>query len=444
MDRLTFCLFVSSLVGLQTTPAWTQEARGADAPTIADVSAWLDQQLPECLETYRWLHAHPEVSYQEEATAAFVAKLWRENGFEVTGGIGGHGIVGMLRNGPGPVLMLRCDLDALPVTEQTQLPYASTKTIELPGGASTGVMHACGHDLHMTNLIATARYLSQHRSLWSGTLMLVGQPAEERGAGARAMLDDGLFDRFPKPDFAVALHCSSSKRAGEVGLLAGYALANVDSVDILVKGRGGHGSQPHTAIDPIVQAAHLVIALQTIVSREVRPIDPAVVTVGAIHGGTKHNIIGDDCSLQITVRSYSDEVRAKILEAIRRKAKAVAQSFDAPEPEVTISEGTPSLKNDADLTARLNKVFQQAIGAENVVQEEPSMGGEDFSQFGRAGVPIVMYWLGTIDQSRLDRFEALGVPPPSLHSNQYYPDVETSLRAGVSTMTAAAIDLLKP
>jgi hippurate hydrolase len=408
-----------------------------------DVSAWFDQQLPGLLETYQWLHTHPEVSFEEEETAAFIAQAWRDTGFQVTTGVGGHGVVGLIRNGSGPTLMLRCDLDALPVTEQTQLPYASTKTIELPSGAIAGVMHACGHDIHMTNLIATSRYLAEHRDLWSGTLMVIAQPAEERGAGAKAMLDDGLFERFGKPDFAVALHCSGSKRAGEIGLLSGYALANVDSVDILIKGRGGHGSQPHTAIDPIVQAAHLVIALQSIVSREVRPIDPAVVTVGSIHGGTKHNIIDDDCALQLTVRSYSDEVRSKVLDAIRRKAKAVAIGFGAPEPEVRMSEGTPSLKNDADLTARLRKVFEKSIGAENVVQDEPSMGGEDFSRYGRAGVPIVMYWLGTVSQSRLERFEQLGVPPPSLHSSQYYPDVEPSLRTGVMTMTAAALDLLK-
>jgi hippurate hydrolase len=437
-----FALAASVLIALPLTAQLPSDIASGDAVS-GDVSAWFDQQLPGLLETYRWLHTHPEVSFEEAETAAFVAQAWRDIGFQVTTGVGGHGVVGLIRNGGGPTLLLRCDMDALPVTEQTQLPYASTKKIELPSGATTGVMHACGHDIHMTNLIATSRYLAEHRDLWSGTLMVIAQPAEERGAGAKAMLEDGLFERFGKPDFAVALHCSGSKRAGEIGLLSGYALANVDSVDILVKGRGGHGSQPHTAIDPIVQAAHLVIALQSIVSREVRPIDPAVVTVGSIHGGTKHNIIDDDCALQLTVRSYSEEVRSKVLSAIRRKAKAVAASFGAPEPVVRMSEGTPSLKNDADLTARLRKVFQKSIGAENVVQDEPSMGGEDFSRYGRAGVPIVMYWLGTISQSRLERFEQLGVPPPSLHSSQYYPDVEPSLRTGVVTMTAAALDLLK-
>lgn len=445
--RWYILLLLASLPCLGTpssgqTPA-SAPARGESAPTTEDVETWFDQQLPGLIETYHWLHMHPEVSFKEEETAAFVAQALRDSGFEITTDVGGHGVVGLMPNGDGPTLMLRCDLDALPVTEQTQLPYASTQTIELPSGASTGVMHACGHDIHMTNLLATTKYLAEHRDLWSGTLMVVAQPAEERGAGAKAMLEDGLFERFTKPDFAVALHCSANKRAGDVGLLAGFALANVDSVDITVKGRGGHGSQPHTAIDPIVQAAHLIVALQTIVSREVKPIDPAVVTVGSIHGGTKHNIIGNECVLQITVRSYSDEVRDQILNAIKRKAKAVAESFGAPPPDIKISEGTPSLKNDADLTARLRGVFRRVLGAEHVNQDEPSMGGEDFSRYGRAGVPIMMYWLGTVGDERLRRFEELGVPPPSLHSSQFYPDVEPTLRTGVLTMTAAALDLLK-
>ncbi len=418
--------------------AWSTGS--ADQPT--KTAAWIDQQMPALLETYRWLHANPELSFMEEKTAARIADHFREDGFDVTTGVGGHGVVGVLKNGTGPVLMLRCDLDALPVTEQTPLPFASTVQVEIPGATTVGVMHACGHDLHMTNLVATARYLAQHQSDWAGTLMVIAQPAEERGAGAKAMLKDGLFDRFPKPDFAVALHVQADKVAGKVGVLSGYALANVDSVDIKVKGRGGHGSAPHTTIDPCVQACELVMSLQTIVSREIRPIDPAVVTVGSIHGGTKHNIIGNTCDLQITVRSYSDEVRQQVLAAIRRKAVAIAQSYNAPEPEISVSEGTPSLKNDADLTARLKAVFEKTLGTENVVVDEPSMGGEDFSQYGKAGVPILMYRLGTISQERLDRFAALGVPPPSLHSSQYYPDVDRSLRTGIITMTAAAIDLL--
>ena len=428
----TLPILILVLLGAYSSPA--------DQPS--NTASWIDKQLPSMLETYRWLHLHPEVSYEERETAAFIAQIWRDCGYDVTTDVGGHGVVGILKNGAGATLMLRCDLDALPVTEQTQLPFASTKTIELPGGATAGVMHACGHDAHMTNLIATARYLAEHTSDWTGTLMVIAQPAEERGAGAKAMLEDGLFERFPKPDFAVALHVSGDKQAGQVGVRSGYALANVDSVDIHVKGRGGHGSQPHTAIDPIVQAAHLIVSLQTIVSREVKAIDPAVVTVGSIHGGTKHNIIGDECHLQITVRSYSDEVRQQVLSAIARKANAVAQSFNAPQPEIHVSEGTPSLKNDDDLTSRLKSVFIKTIGAQNVADDEPSMGGEDFSQYGRAGVPILMYRLGSVSGSRLDRFKQLGVPPPSLHSSHYYPDIEPTLRTGVLTMTAAALDLL--
>ncbi len=404
--------------------------------------AWLDSQMPSLAETYRWLHMNPELSYMEEKTAAHIANHFREDGFDVTTGVGGHGVVGVMDNGEGPVLMLRCDLDALPLNEQTSLPFASTVDVKLPSGTQTGVMHACGHDLHMTNLLATARFMAEHRDQWRGTLMIIAQPAEERGAGARAMLADGLFDRFPKPDYAMALHVSSDKAAGSVGVLAGYALANVDSVDITVKGRGGHGSAPHTAIDPIVQAADLVMSLQTIVSREVKPIEPAVVTVGSIHGGTKHNIIGNECHLQITVRSYSDDVRKQILAAIARKAAAVAQSYNAEPPVISVSEGTPALKNDAELTARVKSIFEQTIGAERVDVDEQSMGGEDFSQFGRAGVPIVMYRLGTVTQARLDRYKKLGVPPPPLHSSQYYPDFELSLRTGVVTMTAAAMNLL--
>lgn len=432
MIRFHFA-FLVVMIGISTVRA--------DKPTAT--AAWIDSEYPKLLETYHWLHQNPEISFQEEQTAAKIADLWRADGYTVTTNVGGHGIVGLLENGDGPTVMLRTDLDALPVTEQTQLPYASTKRVEIAGGGTAGVMHACGHDIHMTNLVGTARYLAQHKDQWSGTLMLIGQPAEERGAGARAMLADGLFTRFEKPDFAVALHVSGDKPAGTIALMAGYALANVDSVDITVKGRGGHGSAPHTTIDPVIQAAELIVSLQTIVSREVKPTEPAVVTVGSIHGGTKHNIIGNDCHLQLTIRSYSDEVRNQVLSAIGRKAKAIAQGYGAPEPEVSISEGTPSLKNDADLTSRLTRVFAKSLGQQNVKSDEPSMGGEDFSQYGRAGVPIVMYRLGSVLQNRLDRYQALDVPPPSLHSALYYPDVEPTLKTGVQTMTAAALDLLQ-
>ncbi len=408
------------------------------------VRAWATEQLDEIRATYVHLHQHPEVSFQESQTADFVAARWREQGFEVTQGVGGHGVVALLSNGAGPTVMLRTDLDALPVTEATGLSYASTQTVETDSGSRSGVMHACGHDVHMSNLIGVSAYLAQHRDTWSGTLMLIGQPAEERGAGARAMLDDGLFTRFPKPDFALALHCESATPTGKVALSPGYSLANVDSVDIIVKGKGGHGSAPETTIDPIVQAAELVMSLQTIVSREIKPSEPAVITVGAINGGTKHNIIGDRCHLQLTVRSYSAEVREKCLAGIKRKALAIATAYQADPPEITVSEGTPALENDAELTSRVTNSFRAVLGEENVLPMEPVMGGEDFSQFGLAGVPIVMFRLGVVSPSRLERMRELGQTPPSLHSPTFYPDVDEALVTGITAMVTATADLMPP
>ena len=410
----------------------------------ASVESWTELNLDSLVQLYVHLHAHPELSYQEKETAARIAREWNAAGFDVTTSVGGHGVVALLENGPGAVVMLRTDLDALPVTEETELDYASAVIVTNDDGSRTGVMHACGHDIHMTSLVGVARFLSGHRNDWSGTLMLIGQPAEERGGGAKAMLDDGLFERFPKPDVAVALHVAADLAAGRVGYRAGWSLANVNSVDITMKGRGGHGSAPHTTIDPVMLASELVVSLQTIVSRETSPLEPAVVTVGSIHGGTKHNIIGDECRLQLTVRSYSDDVRQHLLAAIERKARAVAAGSRAPEPDVRFSEGTPSLYNDDDLTARLVPVFRSTIGSENVVEVEPVMGGEDFSRYGRTGVPILMYRLGSVSQRRLDQYHQAGVIPPSLHSPVYYPDYELTLRTGVATMTAAVLNLMSP
>jgi hippurate hydrolase len=305
-------------------------------------------------------------------------------------------------------------------------------------------MHACGHDVHITCLIGVARYLAANKDRWAGTAMFIGQPAEERGSGAKAMLDDGLFAEFKKPDYALALHVDAELPTGQLGYRAGYALANTDSIDITMKGKGGHGAYPHTTIDPVVLAAHLVLDLQTIVSREIAPIDPAVVTVGSIHGGTKHNVIGDTCHLQITVRSYKDEVRKHLHAAIKRKAAAVAAGAGAPEPEVKISEGTPAMFNDEKLVARVVGVFEKQFGKQNVVPAEPSMGGEDFSQYGLAGVPIFMFRLGAVDAPRLKRFEMLGQQPPSLHSPLFYPDAEQAIETGVTAMSVAVLELLAP
>ena len=311
-------------------------------------------------------------------------------------------------------------------------------------GATVGVMHACGHDMHMTNLLGAVRYLASHRREWQGTLVAIFQPAEERGAGAKAMLADGLLSRFPRPDFAVALHVAADQAAGTVGYRAGYAQANVDSVDITVHGRGGHGAYPQATIDPVVIAAKLVVDLQSIIGREIDPIEPAVVTVGSIHGGTKHNIIGDTCELQITVRSYSPKVRKQLIAAIRRKALAAAASAAAPEPEIAVSEGTPSLFNDPVLTERLVAALGKVLGEANVKEVAPSMGGEDFGRIGRAGVPIVMLKLGAVNRERLDQYTERGEQPPSLHSPKFYPDPEQTITTGVATLAATALELLRP
>ncbi|MEX0677132.1 MAG: amidohydrolase [Pirellulales bacterium] len=416
------------------------------ATTQADTPAeWATQHMSELIEIYRDFHRNPELSLREEQTAARVAKLWKEAGVDVHTDVGGHGVVGLIKNGPGPTLMLRTDLDALPVVENTNLVYASKVNVKNTDGTSTPVMHACGHDIHMTNLTAVARYLTSHKNQWSGTVMLVGQPAEERGEGARRMIDDGLFTRFVKPDMALALHVDATLETGKVGYRAGYSLANVDSVDITMQGRGGHGAAPDTTIDPIVQAAQLIMSLQTLVSREIDPVDPGVVTVGSIHGGTKHNVIPDSCHMQLTVRSFSDEVRQKLLEGIRRKANAVAEGAGAPKPTVKVleEEMTPALFNDEKLVERLVPVFRKVLGADNVVASEPSMGGEDFSRYGRAGVPVFMFRLGSVDHKRMAGLKRTGTLP-SLHSAVYYPDAEDTLQTGVTAMTAAVLDLLPP
>lgn len=409
----------------------------------ADPAAWFDETETRWVELYKWFHLNPEPSFAEKETASRYAEVLRETGAEVKTGVGGHGVAAILRNGEGPTVMIRADLDALPLAERTDLPFASQRVTETADGGEAGLMHACGHDLHMTNVLAVTTYLSEHRELWQGTLVVIGQPAEERGAGALAMLRDGLFESVvPKPDYALALHVDSSTAAGTVQVAGGYILANVDSVDITVKGRGGHGSAPHTTIDPIAQAATLVLSLQQIVSREVDPTEPAVVTVGAIRGGTKHNIIPSECHLQLTVRSYSDEVRAQVLAAIERRANAVAAGCGAEAPEIKVSEGTPALSNDAALAKRMRDVFSRVLGEDQVQTAIPSMGGEDFSQFGRAGVPIVMYRLGAVAPKKLERYASLGVSPPSLHSPTFYPDLDPSLRTGFRTMTAGVLELI--
>jgi hippurate hydrolase len=415
---------------------WTAGVR-ADSP-----AEWIDAHLDRYVELYKHFHAHPELSHYERETAARLTSELQAAGCDVTTGVGGHGVVGLLKNGPGPTVMWRCDLDALPVVENTGLDYASQVRAANETGDDVGVMHACGHDIHITNLVAAAMFMSTHRDLWSGTLMFVGQPAEERGAGAKLMLEDGLFRVFPKPDFALATHVDATLPAGMVGYRGGYALANVDSCDITVKGRGGHGSYPQGCIDPIVQAAELVLSLQTIVSREVSPLEPAVVTVGSIHAGTKHNIIPDNCRLQLTIRSYDPKVREQIKEAIHRKAQAVAEAHHAPAPEVVYSEGTPALFNDEALVGRIAPALAAALGEGKLVEVDRSMGGEDFSRYGLAGVPIFMFRLGSVAPARMDEFGRRGTTPPSLHSAEYYPEPRETLRTGLIATVAALREVL--
>ena len=435
---------INSMTGLlfRSLILWAVALPGLHA--AEEPGQWSEAHLDELLSWYRNFHSEPELSFREVRTAARLAGAWEQCGYEVTTAVGGHGIVGLLHNGTGPVVMLRADMDALPVAEQTGLPFASRAHTVNEAGTDVSVMHACGHDVHMVSLIGAACYLAANKSQWQGTLMLVGQPAEEKGAGARAMLDDGLFERFPRPDFAIGLHVSAVLAAGKLGYRPGYTMANVDSVDITLYGKGGHGAYPHTTIDPVIQAAQLVLALQTIVSREVDPIKPAVITVGAISGGTKNNVIGDSANLQLTVRSFSQEVRQHVLAAIKRKAKAVAMGAGAPEPLVIIDRGTPSLFNDPVLSARLRPVLQRLVGKENVELSKQTMGGEDFSRYGRAGVPILMYWLGGVSQQRLDAYQAAGESPPSLHSPLFYPDAEATLLTGVNSMVAIVLELLAP
>lgn len=407
----------------------------------ATPDAWVREHLPELIGLYRELHQAPELSFQELKTSQRMAAEMKAVGCDVTTEFGGHGVVAIMANGPGPKLMIRADMDALPVVEQTGLAYASTVTTKDDTGATVGTMHACGHDIHMTNLIGVARYLAANKDRYRGTIMFLFQPAEERGSGAKKMVDAGLFTKFFKPDFSLALHVDGTLAAGSIGFKAGYFLANVDSVDITVRGRGGHGAYPQTTIDPIVEAARLILDLQSIVSREIKPTEPAVITVGSIHGGAKHNIIADSCHLQLTVRSYTDEVRKHLLAAIQRKAKAAAASSGAPEPTIVVSEGTPATKNDAKLVERVVPTFRRVLGDDKVTNTEPSMGGEDYSEFGLAGVPIFMFQLGSVEAQRLAGFKRVG-QPPSLHSPLYFPDAEPTLTTGVVAMSSAVLDLL--
>jgi amidohydrolase len=432
-------------------------AVGTSAYAQQSLDSMLDRDIASLVATYKTLHAAPELSHHEEKTATFFATQLRALGYTVTEHVGkyekpewtGYGVVAVLKNGPGPTVLLRTELDALPVDEKTGLPYASKIKTKNDAGVEVSVMHACGHDIHITNMLGTARVLSDLKEQWRGTLIILGQPAEETIDGARAMLRDGLYEKFPKPDFTIALHDSAELEAGKVGYTPGYSLASSNTVDIKIRGLGGHGSKPDSTKDPIVVAAQVIMALQTIVSRENSPLDPAVVTVGSIHGGTRPNIIPDEVNLQLTVRAYREEVRQKLLAAIERITKGIAIAAGIPEdraPIVKVSETefTAATYNDPQLTERLATAFVKALGQDNVVKIPPAMASEDFGYLSlEQKIPAIQFTLGAVDPAKVKRSKETGTPLPSLHSALFEPLPEPTLRTGIKAMTAAVLELMK-
>lgn len=410
------------------------------------VAERVDAEYPALFQIYTNLHAHPELSFMEFNTAALVARELRALGFGVTEKVGKTGVVGVLTNGPGLTVLVRGDMDALPLKETSGVPYASSDVVKDMHGKDQPAMHGCAHDTHVTGLIGTARLLASMKDRWSGTLVFVAQPAEEIAGGARAMLEDGLYARFPKPDYALALHTTSMLPAGQIGHTEGPILASANSVDIFVRGVGGHGSAPHTTRDPIVLASQIVLALQTIVSRELKPGTPAVVTVGTFHGGLKRNIISEEVKLELTIRAFDDRVMDQLIAAIRRICDGVARAAGVPEerlPAVVVTpESAAVTTNDSSLTRRLVEQFQEWFGRERVRPQAPIMGFEDFSEFRREGVPICLWWIGGTDPARIAEAERTGIPVPSNHSPTFAPIPEPTLKACVTSMTAAVLELL--
>jgi amidohydrolase len=414
------------------------------------IQAEIKKDMPSLMAIYADLHANPELSFMEVRSAGILAAEARKLGFKVTEKVGGTGIVAVMENGPGPVVLLRADMDGLPVIEQTGLPGASKVRVTTKEGVETGVMHACGHDTHMTAWVGVARRMAANKDKWSGTLVMIGQPAEERGAGARMMLEDGLYTRFPKPQYALAFHDAAQFPAGQIGYTPGYALANVDSVDILVKGVGGHGAYPQTTKDPIVLASRIVGALQTLVSREISPLDSAVVTVGSFHAGAKHNIISDEAKLQLTVRSYSDEVRNHLLDGIARIAKGEAIAAGMPEdrmPVVSVQkdEYTPATFNTVDFTEEMASFLKTQFGEARVTKMPPVMGGEDFSRYSRDAnkdVKSLIIWVGGVPRAEYEAAKKEGRTLPSLHSPFWAPEANTVIETATEALTGMAMKLM--
>jgi len=423
-----------------------------------ELGTFVTGQLPSLLSTYKTIHSHPELSHHEEHTSALLAAELRKAGYTVTERVGkypdgsqAYGVVAVLQNGAGPRLLIRADMDALPVVEETGLPYASHVKTTNASGQEVGVMHACGHDIHVTTLIGTARALAMSKSKWHGTLMLIGQPSEEMIDGSRAMLADHLYERFGKPDLAVALHDTNTQPAGTVAIVSGPAMASSTSIDVVLRGIGGHGAQPQEGKDPIVMAGQFIVQLQTIVSRQESPLDPAVVTVGDIHGGTKRNIIPNEVKLEITARAFSEHGRQVIVDGVRRTAQGVAVSAGVPDnlaPIVTVldAESAPETYNDPKLTARVKSALAGALGTQNVVDDQPIMASEDFGNLGleNQAIPTVIFWLGAMDPGKFASARAEGKSLPGLHTSHFEPAPEPTLRTGVTAMTSVAVALLQP
>jgi amidohydrolase len=428
------------------------------ASTLAsaqDIPALVSSELPQLVATYKQLHEHPELSEQEKQTSVFVADALRKAGYTVTENVGkyadgrqAYGVVAVMKNGTGPTVLVRSELDALPVEEKTGLPYASHDRSKNQAGEDVGVMHACGHDIHMSTLIGTAETLAKLKDRWHGTLMFVGQPAEETVTGAQAMLNDNIYARFGKPDYVIALHDDGNLEAGKVGVVSGPALAAVSSVDVTMRGVGSHGARPEASKDPIVLSAEYILAIQTIVSRQIPPQDPAVVTVGAIHGGTKRNIIPDEVKMNLTIRSFSDAVQKQILADLKRTADGIAMAGGVPAdrmPVVTVmAENSPVTYNNPELADRLRAVCVRTVGAQNVVPSYAQMASEDFGLFGLEGhqIPTVMLRLGAVAPEKVAESKASGKPLPPLHSAYFVPLPEPTIRTGVIVMTASALDLM--
>ena len=414
---------------------------------IVSTSSLQADDKVDLINLYKELHANPELSFKEERTSKKLANILQDLGLEVTENFGGYGVVALLKNGEGKTIMLRADMDGLPVEELTGAPYASRTKSFNQVGDEVFTMHACGHDIHMTSLIGTVINLLEKKDEWQGTLFINLQPAEEVSGGARNMIKEGLFKKFPRPDYNLAFHVSADLPAGKIGYVPGWAMANVDSMDITIKGVGGHGAYPHTTKDPIVMASQLINSLQTIVSREIAPIEAAVVTVGSIHGGTKHNVIPSEVRLQLTLRSYTDEVRNQTISTIRRMARGLAEANGLSKesyPDITLKdEYTPALFNNLELTEKVRTSFESALGKENVLKLSPVMGGEDFGMYGRVEpiIPTALFWLGAINKKVYDTSLRKNIGLPSLHSAYFLPDPEPTISTGVKAMSTAIIDL---